>query len=355
MKKYFRVFGVILATVIVLTIAAGLTLKILGVILAAVIVLPIAAGLTLKGLARDVPPPGRLIDVGGHKLHLNRQGPKNELPTIIIEAGTSMASPAYHYLQAALAEITDVCTYDRAGLGWSQPAPQLNTSDRIADDLHTLVDKAGVQRPFVFVGHSVAGLHMRVYQEKYPRDVQAIVFLDAALPHMFEAMAFDVTTFLASLKLQVRVIKTLSNLGLTYLWNPLYRRLGFPAEIERQIKVLLKRPSASDGMLAEFVSGLESHKQTSHLGTLGALPTLVVTAADTMSGALPSTLEPTETNTAWLALQAELMALSSNSCHVTIKNADHNSLVTDQANVHAVADHIGAWIAEKNLKRDVVI
>ena len=83
-------------------------------------------------------------------------------------------------VQARAAEFTQVCSYGRAGYGWGDPDPSPRTSSEIARDLHTLLQKAGVQPPYVLVGHSIGGLYMQLYAATYPSDVSGMVLLDSS-------------------------------------------------------------------------------------------------------------------------------------------------------------------------------
>ena len=202
-------------------------LKISGIILIVLIATPLMLGQFLRLIATDVPPPGDLIDVGGYKLHIYCIGPENpnpSLPTVIIEAGAGTPSPTYHWLQKGIAETTKVCVYDRAGLAWSEESGLARDSETVATKLRTLLDKAGVDRPFVFAGHSIAGLYMRHYVEKYPGDVAGLIFLDPSHPGQVEAFGLgaDVMAKQAEdLEGQLAAVKLMINLGITEIYNPM--------------------------------------------------------------------------------------------------------------------------------------
>jgi pimeloyl-ACP methyl ester carboxylesterase len=127
------------------------------------------------------PPPGRLIDVGGWRLHLNCTGePRPSQAIVILEAGAGDFSVDWSLVQPGVARFARVCSYDRAGSGWSELGPQPRTMTQIAYELHTLLDKAGERPPYVLVGHSFGGGLIRLYQLKYPADVAGVVLVDAA-------------------------------------------------------------------------------------------------------------------------------------------------------------------------------
>jgi pimeloyl-ACP methyl ester carboxylesterase len=124
------------------------------------------------------PPPGRLIDVGGRKLHLHCTGQGK--PTVILVAGGGAFSIDWTLVQTPLAGTTRVCSYDRAGLGWSDPGPAQETVEETVEDLHALVRAAGESGPFVLAGASIGGIYVRAYQHAFPGDVAGLVFSNSA-------------------------------------------------------------------------------------------------------------------------------------------------------------------------------
>ena len=107
--------------------------------------------------AKTYPPPGQLVDVGGHRLHINCTGTGS--PTVIIEAGLGDWLTGWAWVQPEVAKTTQVCTYDRAGYGWSDPYPLPRNAEQFAKELHTLLHEANIPGPYVLVGHSLGGTH----------------------------------------------------------------------------------------------------------------------------------------------------------------------------------------------------
>jgi pimeloyl-ACP methyl ester carboxylesterase len=105
------------------------------------------------------PPPGQMIDVGGHRLHLYCTGTGS--PTVVLEAAAPGWSLYWSLVQPDVAKVTKVCAYDRAGLGWSERGPLPRTGQRMARELHQLLTRAGISGPYVFVGHSLGGFVAR--------------------------------------------------------------------------------------------------------------------------------------------------------------------------------------------------
>ena len=123
--------------------------------------------------------PGRLVDIGGRRLHLYCTGAGS--PTIVLEAGLGEFSvPAWYSVQPQLSTISRTCSYDRAGQGWSDPAkaPQLATD--MVEDLHSLLTNAGEHPPFVMVGHSAGGPLVRHFAVHHRDEVFGLVLLDGS-------------------------------------------------------------------------------------------------------------------------------------------------------------------------------
>ncbi|MEM9132237.1 MAG: alpha/beta hydrolase [Actinomycetota bacterium] len=151
-----------------------------AVFLAVVVVL---AGFIYQHAASAVddinhPPPGELIEVGDHRLHLFCQGSGS--PTVVLESGLGGFSQDWSHLQPDVATTTRVCAYDRAGYGWSDGVDEPKTSIETADDLHTLLVDGGETGPFLLVGHSLGGLHARTFALRYPDDVAAVILVDSS-------------------------------------------------------------------------------------------------------------------------------------------------------------------------------
>jgi pimeloyl-ACP methyl ester carboxylesterase len=124
-------------------------------------------------------PPGRLIDVGGWRLHLNCIGESKEgQPTVILEPGIGDFSVEWSLVQPRIASVAPVCSYDRAGDGWSDLGPYPRTLHQIVYELHTLLERANVRPPYVLVGHSYGGWLVQQYASDYRMQVAGIILVE---------------------------------------------------------------------------------------------------------------------------------------------------------------------------------
>ncbi len=127
---------------------------------------------------KKYPTPGELYEVGDYRLHLYCTGEGS--PTVILEAGAGSPGLIWNFVQEEIAGSTRVCSYDRAGFGWSDPASGPLSPQQIASDLHALLEAAGVPGPYILVGHSAGGEYIRSYVRQYPSNVLELVFVDSS-------------------------------------------------------------------------------------------------------------------------------------------------------------------------------
>lgn len=153
------------------------TLDSMGIVEAVLLLSLSVNGSPRHGAGPDTPEPaGKLFDIGGYRLHLHRSGQGD--PPVVLIAGSGDFSFDWSLVQPGVARFSSVCSYDRAGQAWSDPGPTPRTMKQEAFELRALLRAAKVRGPYVLVGHSYGGLLARVYAERYPRDVGAVVLVD---------------------------------------------------------------------------------------------------------------------------------------------------------------------------------
>jgi len=306
-------------------------LKIIGLFFVLIFLVLIAFGLFLKSGYKSQPAPGRLVDVGGFNLHIHCTGQESGYPPVILENGLGMASFMYHWIQNDLSKITKVCSYDRPGIVWSEPSGKINDGENISGYLHTLLKAIDIEKPFVLVGHSAAGLLMRVYEKNYPDEVAGIAFLDASHPEQKERLGLHEDELKLSGWL-VNIYKLYSALGLNYIYNPVFQGdppdAHFPPQIMRYFEEFTNSPYLPDGLWAE-VNGFDpSLLQAGTTGSLGNKPILVIAAQKKPEqNEIPEYITPEKLMANSLVLQKEIAALSTDNTFICMDKADHNSLI----------------------------
>ncbi len=129
-------------------------------------------------------PLGRLVSVGAHRLHLYCSGQGS--PTVVLEAGLGANHLDWIRVQPEISKTTRVCSYDRAGYGWSEPGPRPRTAERISGELSLLLRNAGIDGPIVLVGHSFGGVLSLYYARRYAGQVAGLVLVDSMHPDQFD-------------------------------------------------------------------------------------------------------------------------------------------------------------------------
>ena len=257
------------------------------------------------------PGSGEMVDVGEHRVHLNCLGQGS--PTVVLDGGWGYTSVEWSgWVQSEVANHTRVCAYDRAGMGWSEPAPSPLDANRVASDLHTLLQKADEEGPYVLVGHSLAGLYSRIYAKRYPEEVAGMVLVDSTHPDQFEGSGLTLT--------MNRVVGIVGPLiawvGIPRVFDLYPSHPELPPLQREQSDSLYYRTPHQVAMFEEMGTIPESMEKSRGTGTLGKKPLVVVSAAD----------HDAQTG----ALQEELTSLSSNSSMRVVEGSTHSSVVVDR-------------------------
>lgn len=273
--------------------------------------------------AKAYPPPGQLIDVGGHRLHLYCTGSGS--PTVILEPGHGASSSDLGWITPSVARDSRVCVYDRAGRGWSDWTNGPQDGARIAADLHTLLERGHVSGPYVLAGHSFGGLYVRSFAAQFPAEVAGMVLLDSTAANPDAAPPTDTES--SNLLRRVAVLlPAVAHLGAARLLNPFsYGTLPPRSRDEARAHSSTARHVAS--WVEETIEGGASARQASSLTDLDGKPLIVLTA-------------DTGHDAKWQAAQEQMTALSTNSAHRTAHDTTHQSLLDDEADSAAVSQAI---------------
>ncbi|HKH10753.1 MAG TPA: alpha/beta hydrolase [Rubrobacter sp.] len=306
-------------------------------LLALAVVGAIYQAIATERAERAYPPPGEMVDVGGYRLHINCVGQGS--PTVVLDAGSGGFSAQWVRVQREVSGTTRVCAYDRAGMGWSEMGPDPRDAKQVSSELHALLEGAGIEGPYVLVGHSFGGLYMQTYAARYPDEVAGVTLVDSSTdPGQFgqrseardsnepqkqaSAVGPKLVRLGVSLPARLGVVRLLSEL------DPASPDL--PQQQRAQIDAL----TPSTRQWSTSVLELLAPTQTLRLGSPGSLgnkPLAVVTAGTSEPG--------------WLGLQDELATLSSTSIHRVVEGATHTSLLYDRSDSRATSAAIVEVVA----------
>jgi pimeloyl-ACP methyl ester carboxylesterase len=280
------------------------------------------------------PMPGQLIDIGGHRLHLNCIGSGS--PTVVLEPGLGESSSVMGWITPAVAHDTRVCVYDRAGRGWSEAGDGPQDGAQTAADLHTLLDRAHVPGPYVLAGHSFGGLYVLSFAANYPDQVAGMVLLDSTAPASAPAPpakteSYDIAGRISAL------LPAVAHLGVARLYGQ-FSYGTLPPDSRDEARARSGTANDVESFLNEFLEGSIAIHQAASLVDFADKPLIVLTAGR-------------DHDAAWLAAQDKLAALSTNSRHRIVADATHASLVLDETDAAAASQAIRDVVASVRTSR----
>jgi pimeloyl-ACP methyl ester carboxylesterase len=272
--------------------------------------------------------PGDLVDVGGHRLHIDCTGTGS--PTVVLEAGLGEPSTIMAgWIAPAVSPTTRVCVYDRAGKGWSDPGPEDADPLAVVTDLHTLLERHGEAGPFVLAGHSSGGVYVQAYAATYPDDVAGLVLLDSQ-PRTALADLPGYAGDYAALRMASGIAQPAARFGLMRLVSSTSGG-SLADSVRAQERAFGSTARQARSMRDELAALPTVMERAQTLTTVGDKPVAIVTAEhDAMNG--------------WLPLQAELTHLSTNVSQRSVPDASHSSLVQDEHDAGYASDAILAVV-----------
>ncbi|NLG70763.1 MAG: alpha/beta hydrolase [Chloroflexi bacterium] len=285
----------------------------------------LAAARLRAGLAARHPPPGRLMDTGGYRLHIDCQGSGE--PTVVFEAAVGSPGLSWALVQPEVARHTRACVYDRAGIGWSDRSPQPRTIDIMTAELHALLAAAGIPGPYVLVGYSSGGWQARYFAHTFPQDLAGMVMVDSAHEDQLRRLGAQGAPAQARL---IRVLPLIFKTGLPALF---YRRLPLPGyghlpaeSLEAYQALFAAKNQFSEAMAAEVEIVWQNMEQVraAQISSFGDIP-LRVLAHDRLD-VIPGVRLSPEAGQAWLEMQEELSRLSTNGKLVITRQSGHDIL-----------------------------
>jgi len=277
---------------------------------------------------RAHPPPGKMIDVGDHRMHIDCVGQGS--PTVVLDTALGAMSASWVRVQQEVSGTTRVCAYDRAGMGWSQSGPEPRDAKQVAGELHALLEGAGIDGPYVLVGHSFGGLYMQTYAARYPEEVAGVALIESSHPEQFSRLP-EARNSYEQIKLLYTVASLLAPIGVVRSFNLSPAPPELPHQQRAQIAALNPSTRQVSTTAQEFRATPQSTAQARSLRSLGDKPLAVVSAGTQSSG--------------WLELQDDLATISPNSMHRVVKEATHTSVVYERSDAQATSAAIVEVVA----------
>lgn len=299
------------------------------------------------------PAPGQLVDVGGFNLHIHCTGEAGG-PTVVVDAGNGDFSVTWMGIQREVEKSARICTYDRAGYGWSDVSPHPRTASQMANELHQLLVNADVEPPYILVGHSLGGLNVRVYASLYPDEVAGMILVDAGHEDQLQRLPPEYLQLYKRQESYFSVLGFMSRFGILHLIGssskgaelvpPQVAKL--PKEVQPVYMTMISHPSYFDTTLAELRALPEITAEVRATGKLGDTPLLILTAdsldeAAAQSIGLGEDFPAAQLQQAFNELQNEFEALSTRSRHIIVKDSTHGiNLDQPQAVIDAILDMV---------------
>lgn len=266
------------------------------------------------------PPPGQMVDVGGFRMHLVCEGEGS--PAVILDAGAADLWTTWFRVQPEIARSTRVCSYDRAGIGYSDPGPLPRSRRRTVEELRTLLAQAGVPPPYILVGHSFGGLNARLHAALHPQEVAGLVLEESSHEdHWKRAPREFWDNHLKQMEEERRQAE-LARRG-----EPMppiaYVPDGLSLRVRRQIAAVSRRPAWYIASYQESLIAEEGARAFAGLPRRLDVPLVVLTAG---SRQRPES-RPPELHERWVRIaremQEDLASRSTRSRHLVVEGAGH--------------------------------
>lgn len=302
-----------------------------GVAIVLFLVLATVAGVAYEMMsrshaAREFPPQGRLVDIGGRRIQLDCRGTGS--PTVIFESGLDInGSLSWASVHDEVAKTTRACAYSRAGIMWSDPKDGLQNAKTIAEDLHATLAAAGEKPPFVLVGHSLGGPYIMTYTKYFGADVSGLVFVDASHPDQVQRFKAVTSYTPSGMIMLIKAGAALAWTGAVRL-APMSSR-GVPHQPPQAVRAMAAyAPTSLGPLLKEIESVDQTLADAGTLRQLGNRPVYVLTSmAQLPEKALAALkLNPEQGRQykeLWKDMHDEEASWSSVSRHQSVSDAGH--------------------------------
>ncbi len=261
----------------------------------------------------------RLVDIGSRRLNIYCTGSGS--PAVVLDAGAGDATDVWYKVQPAIARRTRVCSYDRAGMGFSDGTMSTRDAWSVVSDLHTLLHRAGIAPPYVLVAHSIAGLYAPLYADRFRNEVAGMVLVDPTPPYVYrrEATVAPAVVKLAKVAQEfARKCYDAAASGVLKPGNKAYRECVGTSARPRSPAYWYDFVSE-----ANSVEGSDSAQARQFQRNYGALPLIVLTAADGFKLAGIPHAQQISAWKMWKAMHDDIAARSSVGVNVVVANSGH--------------------------------
>ena len=281
------------------------------------------------------PPPGRLVDIGGHRLHIwCTDSVEPNAPTIVFDSGLGGGAFSWAHITPEVSKFTQVCTYDRAGMGYSDPGPTPRTSGQIANELAALIENSAIASPVILVGLSFGGYNTRIVASERPDLVAGLVLVSASHEDQGERYAAaglssgkppDVILKLAPIAASLGILRLA---GVTFASPP---ERAHP-DVRRFVRATIYRTSRYHAMADELFHTRESGREVAAARRQLSIPLVVLSDG---KGSGPGAEIKRE-------LQADMVTLSTRACQDIAEDSGHGIGNQPELVVKAIRDVLQA-------------
>jgi len=258
-------------------------------------------------------PPGQLIKVDSHKMHIYAAGAGSPTVVFTVGSGTPCAYTDYYYIQKELSKTVRTISYDRPGFGWSEPTTIPRTIGKQVNELHELLCKSGEKPPYILVGHSLSSLEVIHYAQMFPKEVVGIILIDGGNPTFYanysEFSALALNHFFEAMRM-TGVARALGSIG---TFPPFVgenqRQKLLPHDLRQVDKIMFYNNLGLDKNRDALRNINESANEVIKKGKIGDIPLVILTSGK-------STKE-------WKKSQIQLKSWSNNSKQAEVIGSSH--------------------------------
>lgn len=300
--------------------------KRIGLGLITLVMLLLIAGFIFEMKSRNeaekITPDGNFVEVENHRLHYYKKG--NGGPTVVFETAFDPAGHLQWYnIQQELPASYTTVSYDRAGILWSNRGENPKSGERIAEELHLLLEKANAPKPYIIVGHSLGGTLSRFFVHKYPEDVAGVIFVDSQCPDDEKYLSPELFK-MVNQGLPSGLLKFANTFGLARLMFKNMFPNGKQYKYQNSIMPALLYKSA-DAVLEEQDQMSSIKKGASNIKSFRAIPLYVLTAADEkrFDSSIEDEKLKKEMLSGWNKMQQDFLLLSTDSKQILVPNSGH--------------------------------